>query len=153
MPLLQEKELYAWATSRCARKEYCRSELFTKLLAKGAQKEQIKEILDRLEKEGFINEARFARAYVSDKFRFDHWGRLKIKLSLRQKAIGEQIVEEALSTIDEASYLQTLEDFLKKKQAPNPVALARAAISRGFEPRLVFRILEKRNNKKVDDES
>lgn len=147
MPLLQEKELYTWAASRCARKEHCRSELFTKLLAKGAAKEQAKDILDRLEKEDFINEARFAKAYVSDKFRFDHWGRIKIRLSLRQKAVSERILEEALSTIDEVSYLQALEEFLKKKQASNSAALARAAISRGFEPRLVFRSLEKRNSK------
>lgn len=56
-----------------------------KLLAKGATPDEVDETLGRLETESYIDEARYARAFVNDKFRFDHWGRIKIRYALRQR--------------------------------------------------------------------
>ncbi len=139
-------DFYSWATSRCSQKEYCRSEIAQKLRTKGATSAEIEALLDRLETERYIDEARYARAFVSDKFRFDHWGRIKITYSLRQKGIDANTIDDALAQIDDDDYRQSLTDFIASRRrttkADSSYALnqkiARAAITRGFEPQMVF---------------
>lgn len=136
----------AWAAQSCSRKEYCRSEIHKKLLAKGANAEQAEAVMQRLVDDGFIDESRYARCYTSDKFRFDHWGKLKIANGLRAKGIGTADIDAALQTIPDEDYLSALTDFIQSKQrttrAKNAFQLrrkvARSAIARGFEPHFVF---------------
>lgn len=143
-------DLYAWAAARCARQECSRRDISTKLVGKGATAAEAREVIDRLVGEGFIDDARYARAFVADKFRFEHWGRVKISYMLHLKGLPDNVVDEALQQIDEAQYAETLKDFLEGKlrtvRAATPYALrqkvARAAISRGFEPDLVFQALD-----------
>lgn len=143
-------DLYAWAAARCARQECSRRDISTKLVGKGATAAEAREMVDRLVGEGFIDDARYARAFVADKFRFEHWGRVKISYMLHLKGLPDNVVDEALQQIDEAQYAETLKDFLEGKlrtvRAATPYALrqkvARAAISRGFEPDLVFQALD-----------
>ena len=143
-------DLYAWAAARCVRQECSRRDISTKLVGKGATAAEAREVVDRLVGEGFIDDARYARAFVADKFRFEHWGRVKISYMLHIKGLPDNVVDEALQQIDEAQYAETLKDFLEGKlrtvRAATPYALrqkvARAAISRGFEPDLVFQALD-----------
>lgn len=143
-------DFYLWATSRCAVKEYCCQEIATKLRQKGATPDETDELLERLIREKYIDESRYAEAFVSDKFRFDHWGRIKISHSLRQKGIADSLIQEALDRIDDEEYDNMLNDFIQSKRrttkGDTPYAInqkiARAAISRGFEPHLVFDHLE-----------
>ena len=143
-------DLYAWAAARCARQECSRRDISTKLVGKGATAAEAREVVDRLVGEGFIDDARYARAFVADKFRFEHWGRVKISYMLHLKGLPDNVVDEALQQIDEAQYAETLKDFLEGKlrtvRAATPYALsqkvARASISRGFEPDLVFQALD-----------
>lgn len=143
-------DLYAWAAARCARQECSRRDISTKLVGKGATAAEAREVVGRLVGEGFIDDARYARAFVADKFRFEHWGRVKISYMLHLKGLPDNVVDEALQQIDEAQYAETLKDFLEGKlctvRAATPYALrqkvARAAISRGFEPDLVFQALD-----------
>ena len=138
--------LYLWAASRCAVKEYCRSEIKEKFLQKGATVSVAETLIERLEKERYIDEERYARAFVSDKFRFAHWGRVKIRYALQLKGISPQLIDEALSLVQEESYQDELRAFIQSRRrtvkADSPYALkqklARAAISRGFEPSAVF---------------
>lgn len=143
-------DLYNWASARCAIKEYCRSEIEAKLISKGATADETAHIVQRLKDEGFIDEQRYAAAFVADKFRFDHWGRTKIRHALRHKGIAEGTVNEAIDQrIDPDDYQQALKDFVASKtrqtKAPDAYTLkqkvARAAIARGFEPYLVFDLL------------
>ena len=107
-------------------------------------------LLERLVNEKYIDEARYAEAFVSDKFRFDHWGRIKIGHALRQKGIADSLISEALEHIDEDEYRTLLTDFIESKRrttkGDTPYAInqkiARAAITRGFEPHLVFDLIQ-----------
>lgn len=142
-------DLFAYASSLCARKEYCRSEIATKLHQKGAGDEETMELIGRLEREGFIDEARYARAFVHDKFRHDRWGRVKIRYHLLRKGVSDCDIEAALGEIDEREYRQALAVFIKSRRGASDgeetiramQKVARAAISRGFEPNLVYNIL------------
>ncbi len=75
----------------------------------------MEEIIQRLKKENFINEQRFAQAFVHDKFLFNKWGKIKIRNALAAKNIPDSIITEALQTIDEQEYLKTLEKLAKQK--------------------------------------
>lgn len=140
--MADNNQYYQWATSRCAQKEYCRSEIAKKLLAKGATPDEVDDTLGRLEAESYIDEARYARAFVNDKFRFDHWGRIKIRYALRQKGVSDFDTDDALALIDDDDYRQALADFIASRRrttkGDTPYAvnqkIARAAITRGFEP-------------------
>lgn len=146
-------EAYQWATGRCARSEQCRSDIADKLRQRGLPKEELEPLLDRLEDEGYINEERYCRAFVSDKYRFDRWGRLKIAAALRQRRIAESLIGAALEeVIDEEVYLLNLRDLIAKKaaslcpdrgpSAPEKDKIVRFVASRGYEPHLIFSIVE-----------
>lgn len=144
--MTDNNQYYQWATNRCAQKEYCCSEIAQKLRTKGAAPDEVDEVLARLQAERYIDEARYARAFVNDKFRFDHWGRIKIRYALRQKGVADNDIEDALAQIADDDYRQTLADFVAARRrttkGDTPYAInqkiARAAITRGFEPQLVF---------------
>lgn len=116
----------------CAYQERCNLEVRTKLITLGAAEKQIQEILDYLEKEGFLNEERYARAYVRGKFRINGWGKRKIKAGLMSKGIGNTLISTVMEEeIDPDDYLEKLRETVKNKGV-------NTAVSRGFEPWLVM---------------
>ncbi len=56
----------------------------------------ISEIVSVLVAERFVDESRFANAFVRDKLKFNKWGRNKIVYKLKSLGISQYIVEEAL---------------------------------------------------------
>lgn len=148
MPVV--KDIYNWATAACAARECCVAEIASKLLRKGVPSEAVDALTDRLVSEGFIDHARYARAYASDKFRFERWGRIKIRYSLRHLQIPDEFIDSALAEIPEADYREALHQFLESKarttKARNDYELyqklVRAALARGFEPECIRRELE-----------
>lgn len=146
MKELTFETLYAWATARCARSECCRSEMVRKMREKGADSDMACQVADRLEEEGYINDARFARAFVHDRTLYERWGRMKTRQALMQRGITPSLINEALQTIDEDLYSGTLRELLKTKARATKAAttfelrqkLMRFAASRGFETHLVM---------------
>ena len=96
-----------------------------------------------------MNEERFAIAYAGGKFRIKQWGRIKIKLGLKQKKVSEYCIRKALNQIDEKDYLKTLQknisSYSKKTVEKNPLKknykIAQHIIGKGFEPELVWQNL------------
>lgn len=139
----------ARAQSYCAAAEHCNSEVAAMLERHGLSQDGIEKILDCLSGDGFIDEARYARAFVSDKVRFAHWGRRKIGMALKLKHIDDDIASQALEDIDMQMYMEVLEQVVRTcyRQAKAPDLFARrmkalkSASSRGFEPGLVRKFL------------
>lgn len=106
-------------------------------------------VIERLTKEDFLNDKRFAGFYVRDKFRLNKWGRIKIGHMLRQNGIGEEIISAALEQLPEEEYFRTCYDLLRQKSLTlkeknlftRKGKLYRFAASRGFEPDLIYRVL------------
>ena len=144
-----KEEAYNWAATRCALKEYCRMELAQKFMQRGLSRPDCEDVLEQLEQEGFVDEARYARAFVHDKTLYDHWGRMKTRQALAVKNIGNEHIEQALATIDEEEYRQILRKLLLTKTPTIKAAtdyeraqkLLRFAAGRGFEADLVFRVM------------
>ena len=129
------------AAALCCQSEHCVADITEKLLRWGVSREDSDRIIDRLIDEKYIDESRYAIAYVRDKVRFSHWGRVKIKSMLRMLRISEPDISNAFDSFDEDEYLGILEGVIESKRKTLPeaesyasrVKLIRFALQRGFE--------------------
>lgn len=81
----------------CSMREYCHKEVYVKALDKtGGDAAAASRIADRLLEENFVNQRRYAMAFVSDKARIRAWGPNKIRAALASKGIAPEIVDEAI---------------------------------------------------------
>lgn len=143
------EELTHKAASYCSISEHCISEVEKKLKAWEVSETNRQKIIDRLLEEDFINEERFATFYVRDKFNFNHWGRIKISMMLKEKGIDSEVISKALEEIDEAEYEEILSALLIAKQKSikynyeyeKQGKLFRFAQSRGFENDIINQVL------------
>ena len=99
----------------CAQQERCQQDVRTKLILGGIYGEDLESILAELISEGFIDELRFAKTYVSGKVAINKWGRQKIKLSLKQKDISNYCIDRAISAIDMDIYQANLANLIQQK--------------------------------------
>ena len=134
----------------CSRKEYCRKELFEKLISWGCTPAEAVEVVDFLVEQKFIDERRYTEAFVKDKLRFNKWGRVKIAYMLRAQNIDRKMSMEVLSEIDETEYQQILANELQKKYRSIrgnvfeiKGKLFRFAAGRGFEPEIINEVMIK----------
>lgn len=132
----------------CSRAEKCESDVRTYLYKQGVDSETISKIIESLVDDKFVDNERYARAFVSDAFKFNKWGRLKIRQALLVKGISDKIMAEPLAEIDDAEYMSLLENVLRSKlksvrgddEYKIKASVFRFAYSRGFEPELVDKV-------------
>lgn len=134
----------------CARSEQCSYDLRQKLRRWGVA-ESHDDIIDRLIDARFVDDERFARAYVRDKYRFERWGRMKIARGLAAKRIARPTIEAAFGEIDPKEYARNcyrcLAAKLRKEPADAPSyetrqRMLRFGLQRGYEPSLMLRLIE-----------
>ena len=99
----------------CAYQERCHQEVRRKLESMYMIPEAIDIITVHLLDHNFLNEERFARTYARGKFRIKKWGKYRITLELKRKDIAKFNVNQALTEIDEAEYLEVFNDLAEKK--------------------------------------
>ncbi|MDR2801894.1 MAG: RecX family transcriptional regulator [Prevotellaceae bacterium] len=125
----------------CSRAEKCASDAQKKLHDWKIPANEIPAIIKKLQVQGFIDEARYAKAFVRDKSGLSHWGTVKIKQALQTKKIPAALITEALQEIDREKYENDLVQLLQRKEAALKAAspaecaarLLRFALSRGYE--------------------
>ena len=71
----------------CARSEQCSFDIGSKLRRAGLPDADVRNILDRLKADGFIDDRRYAGSFARDKVRFSGWGKLKIRMALASKRL------------------------------------------------------------------
>lgn len=129
------------AMALCSKSEKCVSDIQQKLNDWGVEPADAQKIIKNLIAEKFIDEERYVRFFVRDKFVFNQWGKVKIAFMLKSKKVPAALVGEALRGIDDEAYLdllvKLLEDKSKKTKFVNEYdrkgKLVRFAQSRGFE--------------------
>ena len=148
---MDSKEALSRAAAYCSRQERCINDVERKLQDWEVEEKEFGAIIEWLITEKFIDEARFTSFYVRDKFKFNGWGRVKIRWSLKQKNITGAALENALNTIDDEVYAEKLQKLLEGKlkllKGKDPyktkASLIRFAQSRGFESEIIYPIVEK----------
>lgn len=127
----------------CAASEQSSGEALEKMRKWGLTPAQAQSVLKSLINRRFIDDARFARAYVRDKVRFERRGRLYLRIRLKQKGINDNDIELALDEIDPELYSENLRLTLQRRieqkdidlaDYPQRMSLLRYAVSRGYEP-------------------
>lgn len=99
----------------CAYQERCQFEIDQKLISWGFFSEERQQLIADLISNRFLDEERFASAYVSGKFRIKKWGRIKIKSHLAQKHVSNYSIQKGLKEIDGDEYWETLLHLARKK--------------------------------------
>jgi regulatory protein len=107
-------------------------------------------VLERLVKERFIDDGRYAEAYVREKSRLSGWGARKIAMQLRQKGVSQAIIDDALRQLDSNVELPRLVDKLRRKIRTTKYTsdyelrgkLMRYALSLGFDYDIAQRAVE-----------
>jgi regulatory protein len=134
----------------CAYQERCHKEIEQKLYDLNMIPEVKEHIILHLLQHNFLNEERYAKAYVRGKFSIKKWGRIKIINQLKFKGISEYNIKSGLAEIDSNEYLSTLQAIAIKKLPLIKEAnlykktskLASFLISKGFESELVFKTVK-----------
>lgn len=99
----------------CSHKEYAPSDIARKLERMDFSVEVTDKIIDRLKKEGYINEKRYIRSFIHDKLLFNKWGKKKIALSLIRKQLPRELIDEAFLELPDDSFGKSLLPLLEKK--------------------------------------
>ncbi|PWU55367.1 RecX family transcriptional regulator [Micromonospora sp. S4605] len=107
-----------------------RAELATALAKRGISEEVSAEVLDRYDEVGIIDDAAFARAWVSSRHAGRGLARRALANELRQRGVDGDVAREALGELDETTEAETARALVERK----------LRVARG-EPDAVFRRL------------
>ncbi len=137
----------------CAYRERSQQEVKQKLYEYGLYTDLVNEIISELIQNNFLNEERFARAFVRGKFSIKKWGRVKIKQALYPHHLSDYILRKAFTEIDDQQYEAVLKEVIEKKarlvkeknEFRRKGKIAQYVIGRGFEPDLVWDAIKKGN--------
>ncbi|MEO7214353.1 RecX family transcriptional regulator [Mucilaginibacter sp.] len=138
------------AENYCAYQERSQQEVRDKLYEWGLYTSAVENIISLLIEGNYLNEERFANAYVRGKFNQKSWGRIKIKQGLKQKNVSPVLIKKALQTINLSDYMTALTRLIEKKArtvteknaAKRQYKLQQYAFSRGFETELSLEVLK-----------
>ncbi len=90
--------LKARAIGLLARREYARAELRDRLLAMGAERDEVDAVLDEMAAEGYLSDERFAHALVRQKSA--GYSKRSIAHALKSKGVAGETASDALAGAD-----------------------------------------------------
>ncbi|HKL32422.1 MAG TPA: regulatory protein RecX [Tangfeifania sp.] len=143
------QDVYKKMAALCSRAEQCSPDIRKKIITAGLSNDEADDLIQKLKEEKFIDDQRYVRFYVSEKFRINKWGRIKIRYYLRMKGLDDALIQKGLNEMDEEKYRQVLIKTLKEKarsvkkknKFEKMGQVIRFAQNRGFEPELIHRYL------------
>ena len=156
-----EQEAYLQLAALCAQAEHCQQEMRDKMRRWEMAPEVQERVIARLIKERFIDDERYARAFVKDKIRYNKWGRRKVQQGLWMKRINDDIQQRVLNEVDDKEYLAVLKPLLKQKAKSIKAEsdyernqkLVRFAFGRGFTYDIIRQCLDVDEDMIPDDET
>ena len=112
---LTKEQAHQKVKQYCAYQERSHSEVKKKLYSFGLYKHEVELLIAKLIEDDYLNEERFAIAFAGGKFRIRQWGKVKIKYELKQRGVSNYCIQKALASIDEKSYMATLNKLYVQK--------------------------------------
>ncbi len=151
--ILDKKAALMKAEHYCAYQERAQQEIRNKLYEWGLHAADVENIISELITTNFLNEERFARAYVSGKFNIKKWGKIKIKQGLKLRKVPDRMITKALNSINYDDYLQVILDAAEKKlrtiTEKDPYKrkhkLMTYLMGKGFESDVILSVLKDNN--------
>ncbi|MCM1151439.1 MAG: RecX family transcriptional regulator [Alistipes sp.] len=99
----------------CARAEKSESDARRLMRGWGVSAADAEKVLSRLVGERFIDDARYAEAFVREKMRLSGWGEYKIRAALQRKEIARETIDAALAAVDRTGMAARLRTQLERK--------------------------------------
>ena len=154
-----EQEAYLTLAALCAQAEHCQWEMLEKMRRWEVPEEAQARVMQRLVKERYVDDERYAQAFVKDKIRYNKWGRRKVDQALWQKHIDEDIRKRVLDEVDDDEYLKVLRPLLKQKRKSTKAnsdyelnhKLMRFALGRGFTFDIIRQCIDVEEEPEDDD--
>jgi regulatory protein len=103
-----------------AGRDFSRHELTERLLRKGYGAAVVDEAVANIVQEGFLQEGRFAEAFVSQRARRGH-GPVRVRMGLREKGVEAETIDEAMGTTD-TDWIQAAREARRRKFGLEPPA-------------------------------
>lgn len=136
---------------RCAKAEVCISDAQRLMQRWQVPTDDRQSVIDTLIKERFIDEERYAQAFVRDKLNFSRWGARKISEALYQKRIPAGIIKTAMEQAQDVEMSDRLATDLRRKnnsiKDEDPYKrkekLLRFGVSRGYDYETVMETIER----------
>ncbi len=116
----------------CARAEKSAGDALRLMRGWGVSEADAEKVLARLVRERFIDDTRYAEAFVREKLRLSGWGEYKLRAALQRKGIAREIVETALQQADRTQMADRLAEQLARKARS-----VRAATPRDLKTKLI----------------
>lgn len=136
----QQKKVLDRLQAQCSKREYCRRDVLDKALkALEGDRDAAEEVVESLLADKFVDEARYAGAFAREKARLQGWGPIKISAGLAAKGISQEVIREALETINPEEADAKMEAVLRAKfrtlegEPDAKLKLLRFALSRGYQ--------------------
>lgn len=134
----------------CARAERSSGDALRLMATWEVDKSRRYEVLQKLISDKFIDDRRYAEAFVREKTSLSAWGEYKIRAALRRKGIDEKIINAALGDIDSEANIERLTQRLARKvksikyETPYQLKtkLLRYGLSLGFQMEQVMTSVE-----------
>lgn len=150
MKEVTEQGAYLQLAQLCARSEHCQHDMLEKMRRWEMPDEAQARVMQRLISEHYVDDERYARAFVRDKILYNKWGRRKVEQALWQKRIDDDIRQRVLNEVDDEEYAGVLRPLLKQKRRTLKAAsdyelnqkLVRFALSRGFTYDIIHKCLD-----------
>ena len=120
------------AARYCAGAEHCVADVEQLLARLGANDVQIDEVIGILQKQQYLDEQRYCRAFVHDKVAFQAWGKMKIIMGLRAKHLPEKEIQQALDDMDETVYASNIRKAIQSKRGQDKQKIIRFMLQRGY---------------------
>lgn len=147
----QYDRLMQYALKLISKKRYTASEIEKKLIAKdGKASAQTKRVLNRLKELRYVDDAAFARDYISTRIKLNPRGRRLLKVELLRKGVEKQVIEHAIENadIDEIDLAKRVLQKRKRRFSPltsykNKAKIMRFLASRGFSSDAIYKVLER----------
>lgn len=99
----------------CAYQERCHKEVKVKLKEMKMIPEASDKIIVSLIEQNYLNEERFAKAFVRGKFRIKKWGKMRLLRELKFREISKYAINTAMQEIDDAEYDSVLDELIQKR--------------------------------------
>ncbi len=99
----------------CARAEKSEGDARRLMRGWGLAVSDAEQVLARLVRERFIDDARYAEAFVREKMRLSGWGEYKIRAALQRKEIARETIDAALAATDRTGMADRLHAQLERK--------------------------------------
>lgn len=99
----------------CSRAEKSTGDAERLMRGWGVAEQDRRQVLERLLHDRFIDDTRYAEAFVHEKVGLSSWGEYKIRAALQRKGIAKTTIDAALAQVDRTGMAERLATQLARK--------------------------------------